>query len=121
MDSNYKSIYKDHNQPLKKFYHFLSEIDCFCSGAKVSVQNGYYRPKIIESDKSFINAKDLRHPIVEKIHVDTEYVTNDISLGDNVTKKDGILLFGTNACGKSTLMSGWIKYCISTGWFICSS
>ena len=30
------------------------------------------------------------------------YVTNDILLGSD--NKDGILLFGTNACGKSTLM-----------------
>ena len=44
----------------------------------------------------------MRHPIVERISTDTEYVTNDITLGKGF--KDGILLFGTNACGKSTLM-----------------
>ena len=99
-----RNLYEKYNQSLKKFYHFLSEIDCYCSGAKVSIQNGYHRPIIKSSDKSYLDAKDLRHPIVEKIHVETEYVTNDILLGDEKTNKDGMLLFGTNACGKSTLM-----------------
>ena len=39
---------------------------------------------------------------MERIATDTEYVTNDVVLGKD--NKDGILLFGTNACGKSTLM-----------------
>ena len=69
-----------------------------------SVENGYYCPILEISDeeeKGFVVAKDIRHPIVEKINEDTEYITNDISLGK---EKDGMLLFGTNACGKSTLM-----------------
>ena len=87
---------------LKKFYFFLSEIDCYCAGAKLSIQNGYNRPEIVESDKSFLDCSGIRHPIVEKIHTETEYVKNDILLGKD--EKDGILLFGTNACGKSTFM-----------------
>ena len=98
-----KYIFKTYNISLKKFYYFLSEIDVYSSNAKLSIQNAYYRPNIINSSKSFFNAKNLRHPIVEKIHTDTEYITNDIHLGIE-DKKDGILLFGTNACGKSTLM-----------------
>ena len=43
----------------------------------------------------------MRHPIVERIDTSFEYVVNDIILGDVV---DGVLLFGTNACGKSTFM-----------------
>ena len=44
-------------------------------------------------------SKKIRHPIVEKIQTDVEYIPNDIELSE-----DGILLYGTNACGKSTLM-----------------
>ena len=36
---------------------------------------------------------------MEKIQTEIEYIPNDVSLSE-----DGILLFGTNACGKSTLM-----------------
>ena len=33
----------------------------------VSIQNGYYRPNIVESEKSFIDGTCVRHPIVESI------------------------------------------------------
>ena len=96
-------LYNTYHSSLKEFYLFLSEIDVFSCAAKVSIQNGYCRPEIIDSSKSFIDVKDIRHPIVEKIHTSTEYITNDIHLGKQ-NEKDGILLFGTNACGKSTFM-----------------
>ena len=51
------------------------------SGAKISIQNGYYRPEIRDAEKSFLDCEDIRHPIVEKIHIETPYVTNNIHLG----------------------------------------
>jgi DNA mismatch repair protein MutS len=98
-----KDIYNEFHISLKKFYHILSEIDVGSCSAKLSIQNGYYRPEIKEAEKSFIEAESIRHPIVERIHTETEYVTNDIHLG-KTSEKDGVLLFGTNACGKSTFM-----------------
>jgi DNA mismatch repair protein MutS len=98
-----KGLYDKYSRNLKQFYKILSEIDISCASAKLSIQNGYYRPEIVLSDKSFIETEGIRHPIVEKIHTDTEYVTNDIHLSKK-GEKDGILLFGTNACGKSTFM-----------------
>ena len=62
----------------------------------------YCKPVIINQIKACLIAEDIRRPIVERISTDTEYVTNDVTLG--IDEKDGILLFGTNACGKSTLM-----------------
>jgi len=97
-----QTIYDDYQQPLKEFYVYLANIDVYCSGAKLSIQNGYCKPKIHLSEKSYCNVKGIRHPIVEKIHTQTEYITNDIQLGKD--KTDGIILFGTNACGKSTFM-----------------
>ena len=44
----------------------------------------------------------MRHPIIERIQTDIEYVPNDIVIGKENNK--GILLFGTNASGKSSLM-----------------
>ena len=96
-------IFDKYSISLKQFYLVLSEIDFYCSGAKLSIQNGYSRPKVKGGTKSFLDVKDIRHPIVEKIHTATEYITNDINLGKK-DEKDGILLFGTNACGKSTFM-----------------
>ena len=95
-------LFNKYNVGLKSFYLFLAEIDSYCAGAKLSIRNGYSRPKILDSKKSFIKCTGIRHPIVERIHTETEYVKNDICLGEDNT--DGILLFGTNACGKSTFM-----------------
>ena len=94
-------LYSKYKNTLKTINNLIANTDISSSNAKLSIENGYYCPIIEDNDKSFFIAKDIRHPIVEKINEDTEYITNDISLGKD---KDGILLFGTNACGKSTLM-----------------
>ena len=96
------TIYSEYKDMLLRIHKFISEIDVTCAAAKVAVDYRYSKPVIIESDKACLEAYDMRHPIVERISTDTEYVTNDITLGKD--SKDGILLFGTNACGKSTLM-----------------
>ena len=101
-ESRISKLYDKYSSGLKKFYSFLAEIDSYCAGAKLSIKNGYNRPEIVNSEKSFVECTGIRHPIVEKIHTETDYVKNDICLGKD--KKDGILLFGTNACGKSTFM-----------------
>ena len=64
------------------------------------------------------SAKDIRHPIVERIQTEIEYVPNDVSLSEN-----GILLFGTNACGKSTLMKsiGLSLIMAQAGFYVSSS
>lgn len=53
--------------------------------------------------KSFIHAKGLRHPIIEQVAQDVKYVSNDVTLGIP-TEQDGILLYGLNSSGKSSLM-----------------
>ena len=92
--------YKKYKEILKQVNDYISNIDFLTTGAKISIDNNYCKPNIYE-DESFIDVKNIRHPIVEKINHETEYITNDICIGKN---KTGILLYGTNACGKSTLM-----------------
>ena len=62
----------------------------------------YCKPSIVKSDKSFVDAKKLRHCLIERFQSNELYVTNDVILGDN--KTDGILLYGTNAVGKTTII-----------------
>jgi DNA mismatch repair protein MutS len=45
----------------------------------------------------------LRHCLIEHINTNELYVTNDIELGDG-TDQNGILLYGTNAVGKTSLI-----------------
>jgi DNA mismatch repair protein MutS len=56
----------------------------------------------VDAEKSFVDAKGLRHCLIERFQMNELYVTNDIQLGDG--KTDGILLYGTNAVGKTTLI-----------------
>ena len=74
------TIYSEYKDMLLRIHKFISEIDVTCAGAKVAVDYRYSKPVIIESNKACLEAYDMRHPIVERISTDTEYVTNDIIL-----------------------------------------
>ncbi len=86
----------------------IARCDYLCSFAKSAVEYGYCRPVIeepespSESPRSFIDARDIRHPIIERLSSVVQYVANDVSLGTD--KTCGILLYGLNAVGKSSLM-----------------
>jgi len=113
-----KIFYNNYDSLFEKIVKLIGFIDLNCCIAEVSVQNVYTKPEIIESEKSFFDAKEIRHPIVEKIQTEIEYIPNDVSLSE-----DGILLFGTNACGKSTLMKsiGLSLIMAQAGFFVPSS
>lgn len=53
------------------------------------------------SNVSFFNAEGLYHPLIQALQENELYVENDINLGIN---PQGILLYGTNAVGKSSLI-----------------
>ena len=85
---------------------FIGEIDVAVSSAKCAIQYKYCRPTIIANtstndnkSESRIHATNLRHPIVERLRDDVYYVPNDVNLS-----REGMLLYGVNACGKSTYM-----------------
>lgn len=79
--------------------NFISKLDYLCSNARCATENKYFRP-ILKEGKSFLEILDIRHPIVECL-IESEYVTNDIFLGNG--KENGMILYGQNSSGKSTL------------------
>lgn len=82
---------------------FIAECDFIATNGKNAFYNKYSCPEIdLDAVKSFIKIEDLRHPIVESIQTQIEYVANDIELG--TSEKDGLVLYGVNSAGKSTLM-----------------
>ncbi len=95
-------ITKEYQVCLKNIANYISHIDVVKSCAKVAEMYNYCRPVVEKARKSFVEAVDLRHPIVERIYEDEDFVSNDLSLGKN-TK--GILLYGINGSGKSI----WLK------------
>ena len=114
-----KYYYDNYNYLMNNIVSFVGSIDLYSTCGKIAIENVYCRPTIINENRSFMRAKDIRHPIVEKIQEDIPYVPNDVELND-----DGILLYGTNACGKSTLMKsiGLSIIMAQSGFFVpCSS
>ena len=94
------TLYKEHKSLFELTVTFVGELDVYSCIARLSVENVYCKPTIVVNEgHSYVDAKAIRHPLVEKIQTDVEYVPNDVSLD-----QEGMLLYGTNACGKSTLM-----------------
>lgn len=124
---------------------FIAEIDLTVSNIKTAKKYNYVEPKIVKREEktNFIEAIDLRHPIIERSEENGIYVPNDIILGDltmaakeqkeNLIVKNakpvnlindnnihGILLYGINSSGKSSLMKS-IGICVimaQAGFFV---
>lgn len=107
-------LYKKYLYSLSKYKNYFEEIEYYVgfidfikSNIKNSKNNYYNKPEIIDSDKSFFDIIDFRHPIIEKINKDTEYIKNSLKLHD----KNGLLLTAMNGLGKSSLLKN-IGLCI---------
>lgn len=107
------SFYHDFSSSFHSLTTFVAHIDFLTSGAKTAKLYNYSKPSIITShndvsfNNSYIKCTQLRHPIVERINTDTEYIPHDISLGNSHDLDDyinGMLIYGLNSCGKSTIM-----------------
>ncbi len=96
------SWYKKYNIMFKNIVEYIGCVDYIKSCAKVSAEYNYVKPTIKLKDKAYFKGQQIRHPIIERITT-TEYIPHDISLGisDNM---DGLLVYGTNSVGKSSLM-----------------
>ena len=104
-------VYNQFIGSLHEYYHdfenmiaFVSAVDMIQNRCYVARKYKYCRPVIAEAGAeaaaaSFVRATGLRHCLIERINEDECYVTNDVSLGG-----DGMLLYGTNAVGKTSLI-----------------
>ena len=86
----------------------IATLDAICSLAYVADKNNYVRPDINED--GFIEIKDGRHPVVERMISGNLFVPNDTYL-DN--KKNRIaIITGPNMAGKSTYMRQTALICL---------
>ena len=101
-----QKFYRGNHALVNRVCAFVGEIDVVQAAAYVASRYGYTKPVISAAaggeQKSFLQAKQLRHPIVEQIHRKTRYISNNLEFG--TPDQDGMLLFGVNASGKSTTM-----------------
>jgi DNA mismatch repair protein MutS len=93
----------NYQKELEGISEFITMIDVLYTKANIAKKFNYCKPTIVSSsEKSFVKANALRHCLIEQFKLNELYVSNDIELGDGRT--DGILLYGTNAVGKTTLI-----------------
>jgi len=91
---NYESKFQD-------LINFCSSVDILQNMCYIAETHKYYKPNIKDGDKSYVIAKQIRHPLIEKLNTEELYVANDLSIGlDN----DLMLLYGTNAVGKTSII-----------------
>lgn len=89
---------------LKILSNYTANLDVLICKAYLAKEYNYCKPEILVSDQdstSFVRAKELRHCLIEHIQQNEIYVPNDIALDQD---KTGILLYGTNAVGKTSLI-----------------
>ena len=100
------------NEMLERLADYFGQLDAECTIARVSDMYGYVRPTYIESSEETVSGftvKDLRHPIIERINNDTSYISHSLTFGslaeeaEGACTKGGMLLYGVNAAGKSSL------------------
>ena len=85
---------------LQRLARLIAQIDVLQSFAQVSEDNHYVRPSFHE-DSQDVHVEEGRHPVVERVMEQQEYVPNDVYLeGDT----DILLITGPNMSGKSTYM-----------------
>ena len=92
-------------EPLEQMAEYVMVADVLQCRAVVAKENKYCMPVLAADDKaafgssSFVKARGLRHVLIEHIQRNETYIPNDIELCG-----EGILLYGTNAVGKTSLI-----------------
>lgn len=85
---------------LKKSSNIIALLDVISTLALIAVENDYVRPSI--NEEGYINIKEGRHPVVEKVIGKGDFVSNDTYI--NRCENRMLLITGPNMAGKSTYM-----------------
>jgi DNA mismatch repair protein MutS len=90
--------------------NWVANLDTEYALARCAKMYDLITPEFISAEASNLEVTGLRHPIIERITT-TNYVKHNISLGSATTDtsatgsaENGLLIYGTNASGKSSLM-----------------
>jgi DNA mismatch repair protein MutS len=114
---------RDWEPEFQQLIHFATTMDLLQNQCYIAVKYKFCKPTIVadSGSKSFFDARDLRHCLIERLNEDETYVANDVALGEGTgtsgfaPRKDGIggaggeaprgmLIYGTNAVGKTSLI-----------------
>lgn len=85
---------------LKHSARIIGNLDAISTLALIALENNYIKPTI--NEEGIIDINEGRHPVVEKVIGNGEFVSNDTML--NTTNNRLLLITGPNMAGKSTYM-----------------
>ncbi len=78
----------------------VAETDVFCSMGEIASRYGYCRPEFVP--RPLVELRDCRHPVVERMGLESGFVPNDVTLDSE--DKRFLIITGPNMSGKSTLI-----------------
>lgn len=94
-------LIQDYHENIRDAAKIVSKLDVLQTRIYNAFKYNYCLPKLVDNERSFLRAKDMRHALIEQLQEDEIYVPNDIELGLDT---NGILLYGTNAVGKTSFI-----------------
>jgi len=104
---------RDWEPEFQQLIHFATTMDLLQNQCHIAVKYKFCKPTIVaDSANSFFDARDLRHCLIERLNEDETYVANDVALGsthdgsegEGTGTSRGMLIYGTNAVGKTSLI-----------------
>lgn len=99
------NLEKESFDDLEFLAKYVARLDVLQCKAYIAKEYNYCRPEIVTTpENSFVSSTGLRHCLIEHLQTNEIYVPNDISVNSNEKGRNGILLYGTNAVGKTSLI-----------------
>ena len=96
----FKAFMRDYGDTIRDAIRHIELLDFHSANALNAINHRFTKPKLV-TGKSHVKCKQLRHPIIESIQDSVKYIPNDVEL---TSDERGIILYGINAAGKSSLM-----------------
>lgn len=100
-----KEVEKEHMNTIEQCAQVIARLDVLVNKAYIARKYDYCIPKMDmgpDIQKPYVDAKGLRHILIEQIQHTQFYVPNDLCIGKD--DLNGMLLFGANTSGKTSNM-----------------
>jgi len=108
---NYLTEFAQFEEPLAALICYATELDMLQGKAYTAHKYNYCKPVLGTGEQAYFDFTGIRHPLIEHLQTQELYVTNDMALGTvgdgtvgDGSAKSGVLLYGTNAVGKTSFI-----------------
>ena len=104
----YKGFHLSMNVSCESVVRCIQSMDLMNTHCENIRKYNYCKPVLKDHTKSYVKATRMRHALIEHLETREAYVPNDVDLGGDT---QGVLLFGTNAVGKTSYIKS-IGICV---------